>query len=413
MRKLLLGTTAVVGAALLSTGASAQTAPTVRIGGYMDFSWTYLSDSADRGTQTTTGVTRRPSGNDFRSDMEVHVLVSGKTAGGITYGARIEFQNDNIPASGVTAVDTDETWLFISSPTLGTVRLGDTDAAAAVMQVRPPRYPAFYRPSWYIARPGGFNYVYSGVTDGSDITKITYLSPQFAGFDFGVSYAVNGGEGPRPSSAVQTTGNNQGQLINNGVMQRDQFGRHNEITAALRYRGNFSGVGVAAGFVMTHADVARNARTVASVVNPGTRNTITAYSAGATLSYQGFTFGGEYTFGNYRGASVGTAGTARGANMSWHYLLGASYTFNPVTVTVNFGQGYQDGRRPTAAAAIRDMRQTQVGVGASYTIAPGLLGYISYEYQRFRGWPGVQVGSTAPGANRTMQAITVGTTLSF
>lgn len=402
MRKLLLGTTAVVGAALLSTGASAQTAPTVRIGGYMDFSWTYLSDSADRGTQTSPGITRRPSGNDFRSDMEVHVLVSGKTAGGITYGARIEFQNDNIPGAGQTAVDTDETWLFVSSPTLGTVRLGDTDSAASVMQVRPPRYPAFYRPSWYIARPGGFNYVYSGVNDGSDITKITYLSPQFAGFDFGVSYAVNGGEGPRINAGT-----------NNAAMQRDLQARYNEITAALRYRGNFSGVGVAAGFVMSHADVARNARTAATALNAGTRNTITAYSAGATLSYQGFTFGGEYTFGNYRGASVGTAGTARGANMSWHYLLGASYTFNPVTVTVNFGQGYQDGRRPTAAAAVRDMRQTQVGVGASYTIAPGLLGYISYEYQRFRGWPGVQVGSTAPGANRTMQAITVGTTLSF
>lgn len=406
MRKLLLGTTAVVGAALLSTGASAQEAPTVRIGGYMDFSYTYLSDSADRGTQTSTGVTRRPSGNDFRSDMEVHVLVSGKTAGGITYGARIEFQNDNVPGSGQTAVDTDETWLFVSSPTLGTVRLGDTDSAASVMQVRPPRYPAFYRPSWYIARPGGFNYIYSGVNDGSDITKITYLSPQFAGFDFGVSYAVNGGEGPRINNGT-----------NNGSMQRDLLGsRYNEITAALRYRGNFSGVGIAAGFVMSHAETPRDQR-------PAARSTITAYSFGGTASFQGFTFGGEYTFGNYRGASPGTTATARGADMSWHYLLGASYTFNPVTVTVNFGQGFQDRRLPTATLA-RDLRHTQVGVGASYTIAPGLLGYISYEYQRYRGWAGTTVGSVAgtngplvggvrQNGNRTMQAITIGTTLSF
>ncbi|HEV7458320.1 MAG TPA: porin [Roseococcus sp.] len=406
MRKLLLGTTAVVGAALLSTGASAQEAPTVRIGGYMDFSYTYLSDSADRGAQRIAGVTRRPSGNDFRSDMEVHVLVSGKTAGGITYGARIEFQNDNIPGSGSTAVDTDETWLFVSSPTLGTVRLGDTDSAASVMQVRPPRYPAFYRPSWYIARPGGLPYINSGVNDGSDITKITYLSPQFAGFDFGVSYAVNGGEGPRINGGV-----------NNTAMQRDQLGaRYNEITAALRYRGNFSGVGVAAGFVMSHAQAPRDRPAIA-------RSTITAYSFGGTASFQGFTFGGEYTFGNYRGASPGNVGTARDANMSWHYLLGASYTFNPVTVTVNFGQGYQD-RRLTTATLGRDLRHTQIGVGASYTIAPGLLGYISYEYQRFRGWPGSNVGSlngtggpavggVIQNGNRTMQAITIGTTLSF
>ncbi|MBB3897575.1 porin [Roseococcus suduntuyensis] len=402
MRKLLLGTTAVVGAALLSTGASAQEAPTVRIGGYMDFSYTFLSDTADRGTQTFSPTARRPRTSDFRSDMEVHVLVSGKTAGGITYGARIEFQNDNIPGSGQTAVDTDETWLFVSSPTLGTVRFGDTDAAAFVMQVRPPRYPAFYRPSWYVARPGGFNYVNSGLTDGSDITKITYMSPQFAGFDFGVSYAVNGNEGPRNNNGTTT-----------GLIDRDRQGRQNEITAAIRYRGNFSGVGVAAGFAMTHAESGANQRAAASLVNAGARNTITSYGAGLTASFQGFTFGGEYVFGNYRGASVGTAPTARGADMSWHYLLGASYTFSPVTITANFGQGFQDGRRPTAAATVRDMRHTHVGVGASYTIAPGLLGYISYEYQRFRGWPGSSVGSVAAGGNRTMQALTVGTTLSF
>lgn len=405
MRKLLLGTTAVVGAALLSTGASAQEAPTVRIGGYMDFSWTFLSDSADRGAQP--GGAQRPRSSDFRSDMEVHVLVSGKTAGGITYGARIEFQNDNFNAAASgsgsgTAVDTDETWLFVSSPTLGTVRFGDTDSAASVMQVRPPRYPAFYRPSWYVARPGGFAYINSGVNDGSDITKITYLSPQFAGFDFGVSYAITAGEGPRATQGSGIT-----------ISQRDPNGRQNEITAALRYRGNFSGVGVAAGFVMSHAETGRNDRVAITALNRGLRNSITAYSAGATLSYQGFTFGGEYTFGNYRGTSPGNTAMARGADMSWHYLLGASYTFNPVTLTVNFGQGFQDGRRETAALSRRDLRHTQVGVGASYTIAPGLLGYISYEYQRFRGWPGTAVGSTLPGGNRTMQAVTIGTTLSF
>lgn len=400
MRKLLLGTTAVVGAALLSTGASAQTAPTVRIGGYFDFSYNFISDNADRGTQA--GGAQRPRTSDFRSDMEIHVRVSGKTAGGIGYGAVIELQNDNFGGSGSgTGVDTDETWLFVTSPTLGTVRFGDTDSAAAAMQVRPPRYPAFYRPSWFIARPGGFNYVYSGVTDGSDSTKITYLSPQFAGFDFGVSYAIGAGEGPRNVIGTSTT------------LQRAEFGRQNEITAALRYRGNFSGVGVAAGLVMSHADSARVGATE-MLLTPAARgrNTITAYSAGATLSFQGFTFGGEYTFGNYRGASVGTAPLARGADGSSHYLLGASYTFAPVTVTANFGQGAQDGMR-AGGATVRDMRHTQIGVGASYTIAPGLLGYIAYENQRYRGWPGSATGSVLPGGNRTIQGLTVGTTLSF
>lgn len=406
MRKLLLGTTAVVGAALLSTGASAQTAPTVRIGGYMDFSFTFLSDSADRGVQTAIANRgpngRTPRATDFRSDMEIHVLVSGKTAGGITYGARIEFQNDNFGGSGSgTGVDTDETWLFVSSPTLGTVRFGDTDAAAAVMQVRPPSIPVRARGTWWVARPGGFNYVQSGVTDGSDTTKIVYLSPQFAGFDFGVSYAINAGEGPRA------------QFGTSALIDRDRQGRQNEITAALRYRGNFSGVGVAASFVAMTAESGVNQREPATAVNAGARNTMNAFSLGGTLAFQGFTFGGEYTFGNYRGASVGLAPTARGASMSWHYLLGASYNFNPVTVTANFGQGFQDGRRPTAGASVRDMRHMIIGVGATYTLAPGLATYISYQFDRFRGWPGNPTGSVAPGQNRTFQAVTIGTILTF
>jgi len=399
MRKLLLGTTAVVGAALLSTGASAQTAPTVRIGGFFDFSFIYLSDSADRGTQP--GGALRPRQTDFRSDMEIHVLVSGKTASGIGYGARIELQNDNFTTTAATGVDTDETWLFVTSPTLGTVRFGDTDSAASVMQVRPPAIPARARGTWQVARTGELSYVQAGVNDGSDITKIVYLSPQFAGFDFGLSYAINSGEGPRQFSGAPA------------IIDRDRNGRQNEIALALRYRGNFSGVGVAAGFVMSHAETGTRNRVFPTATNAGTRSTITAYSFGGTLSYQGFTFGGEYTFGNYRGASPGNAFTARGADMSWHYLLGASYRFNPVTLTVNFGQGFQDGLRPTAASSLaRNLNHTVVGVGAAYTIAPGLQGYIAYQYDSFRGTT-ASVGSVPAGGNRTFQSVIIGTTLAF
>ncbi len=397
MRKLLLGTTAVVGAALLSTGASAQTAPTVRVGGFFDFAFDFISDTADRGTQP--GNARRPRTTDFRSDMEVHVLVSGKTAGGIGYGARIEFQNDNFTGTVATGVDTDETWLFVTSPTLGTVRMGDTDAAAGVMQVRPPRIPQFYRQGWQQARQAGLAYVYSGVTDGSDITKITYLSPQFAGFDFGVSYAINAGEGPR-------------QFSGGTAIDRDRQNRQNEITAALRYRGNFSGVGVAVGFVTTQAESGTNQRTGRTATTSPGRNGISAYAVGATLGFQGFTFGGEFVWGNYRGGSVGVTPNAVGADMSWHYVLGASYSFAPFTVTANFGQARQDGQIPGFNLA-RDSRNTIYGIGATYTIAPGLLGYINYEHQRFSSWPGTQVGSVPRGGNRTIQGVTIGTTLSF
>ncbi|MFN6955249.1 MAG: porin, partial [Acetobacteraceae bacterium] len=195
MRKLLLGTTAVVGAALIgATGAAAQEAPTVRIGGYFDFSLGYVNDNADRNLATGAGLSRW----DFRADTEIHVLVQGKAANGLTYGARIEFEMDAVGVGGAgTTFNTDEIWMFVSSPTLGTLRFGDTDSAAGVMQVRPPRYTGFtgLRVNW--VRQGGTRYMFAGLNDGADNTKIVYLSPQFAGFDFGLSFALNGGEGER------------------------------------------------------------------------------------------------------------------------------------------------------------------------------------------------------------------------
>ena len=48
MRKILLGTTGVVGAALIGMGAAqAQTAPTVRIGGYLQTTFAWADDSLD------------------------------------------------------------------------------------------------------------------------------------------------------------------------------------------------------------------------------------------------------------------------------------------------------------------------------------------------------------------------------
>jgi hypothetical protein len=49
MRKILLGTTAVVGAALIGMGAAqAQTAPTVRVGGFMFGMYNYIDDDLEK-----------------------------------------------------------------------------------------------------------------------------------------------------------------------------------------------------------------------------------------------------------------------------------------------------------------------------------------------------------------------------
>lgn len=422
MRKLLLGTTAAVGVALMGvTTASAQTAPTVRIGGYFDFSANYIRDTADRGTLAVPNARQW----DFRADTEIHVFVTGKAANGLSYGATIEFEMDAVGAAGVaagagTTFSTDEMWGFVSSPTLGTLRFGDEDSAANLMQVRPPQAPRFLSSRVDLVRQGGTRYMFSSLNDGNDATKIIYLSPQFAGFDFGLSFAPNGGEGEREVLGATTPPGN---------LQRARTTRENEITGALRYRGTFGAVGVAAGFGFTTATAARNSAN--DTLLPALRGqNPTAYSVGATVSFAGFTFGGEYTWGRWSGSSPGIGSTPPNLGDSRHFLLGASYTIPDVGITLaaNYGRGSQPlGAIVGGAVVPLNISHTArvFTVGATYTIAPGWSAYLTYENYRdinysqglaannFGGGTLGTIGGVPPGGRRTSDAIMIGTNIAF
>ena len=141
MRKILLGTTAVVGAALIAPAAFAQTprpagtpapglapgqpaatpvtpAPTpalagagglsVRLGGFFDFQYGMVQDDWDQGrSRNTVAPTANNRGGrqrfDMRNDLELHVFIDGRAANGLQYGAVLEFQMDNGISGGYTS----------------------------------------------------------------------------------------------------------------------------------------------------------------------------------------------------------------------------------------------------------------------------------------------------------------------
>ena len=410
MRKLLLGTTAVVGAALIgATGASAQEAPSVRIGGYFDFSLGYVNDNADRNLVSTDGA-YSVNRWDFRTDAEVHVLVQGKAANGLTYGARIEFEMDAVGVgSAGTAFNTDEVWGFVSSPTLGTLRFGDTDSAPGVMQVRPPRYTGFngLRVNW--VRQGGTRYQFGSLNDGADNSKIVYLSPQFAGFDFGFSFALNGGEGEREVRGVGVSPDTG--TVTAGGLQRARIDRENEFGLAIRYRGTFGAVGIAAGFGFTTATAPSNRVRTTSPIETGplavrTQNP-NAYSFGLNVSFSGLTLGGEYTWGRYTGGSPGNVGAAQGLGDANHWLLGVGYTISGVDLTANFGRGSQ----PRSGGG--NSHSTRLfGLGARYSLAPGWALYAYYENVRDNNFP-TAIGGLLAGQRRSTDGFVLGTSLTF
>jgi predicted porin len=386
MRKILLGTTAVAGAALMSIGAAqAQQAPTVRVGGYFEFSGAYIDDNYDRGSITGNAAGSRGK-VDFRSDAEIHVLVSAKAANGLSYGANIEVQVDNVSGgSGAnTGLDTDEFWGFVSSPTLGTLQFGDQDNAADQMKVTIPGVTALGMSVIWddFVMPGadGNRYLLADINDGNDSTKIIYLSPQFFGFDFGVSFAPTAFEGEQHTS-------------NGTLSQRDpQNGIKNELSGAIRYRGSFGNVGVAASFGAMRAD--------APDVAAGPKDQdVTQYQAGLNATAFGVTVGGFYSWGKFGGITRGTLD--RGLGNSTNYGFGASYTLAGIQLGAFYANAERDG-----GAGARDREETMWGLGAVYGLAPGLEVFANYTNVEDKYTP-------VATPDRDIDIVIIGTRLAF
>ena len=471
MRKILLGTTAVVGLALVAQAANAQqarpapaavrpapvvtpvappalpatsvaptgtaaalfqtpvgitgagphgadgvpnrpTTPTtsglvVRLGGFFDFSMGNVQDDADKasfrnnnGNQTTAKARAR---NDFRTESEINLYVDGIAANGMRYGAMFELQMDNVAAGSGTAVDYDELYGFVKG-SWGELRFGQEDAAANLMQVRRPGVLWMGSDdAWdeFVVQSGTFGgspYIMSGLTDGSDKTKIIYLSPQFFGFDVGFSYAPNAGEGERTQLGASTT-----------EFQRDRTNIENEVSAVLRYRGTFGGVGVGASIGGVWADAPSLNANGTPIAVKG--QSVDAYSAGLLVRAFGFQVGGEYTWGQYNGTAPAGAALAKGLDESSHWVLGAVYTIGAFSVGAQYGQGTQDNGTSSGAAGqsaagtpLSDRTQTYLGLGVAYVLAPGMTLFANYNQVEDENLPTAAPSSKTAGGSGTTLA---------
>jgi len=381
MRKILLGTTAVVGLALAAPAAFAQSASligagnhgsagspavatsglSVRLGGFFDFTYGVVSDEADKGSYRGTSAQSRQT-TDMRTESEINLYVDGRASNGLHYGAVFELQMDAMTttAGTGTGVDYDELYGFAKGA-WGELRFGQEDSAASLMQVMAPSVLWMGRSDAWDEFVVGSNYIGAGINDGNDSTKIIYLSPQFSGFDFGVSYSSNRNEGEQTNTATSTSN-----------YQRDYTGLTNEISAALRYRGTVGGVGIQASLAAQFADAAKQSANGTAIA---TRDqNVTAYSAGLVLSglLPGLSIGGDYTWGKYRGIPGG-ASLGQGVDGSDMIGLGAVYTTGALSLGAQYVVSTQSN-----GGTVDDRTQTYVGAGLAYVIAPGMTFFANY-----------------------------------
>ena len=208
MKKILLGTTTLMGAASLFAGAAFAETPKVTIGGYANFEAGYVSDDMDSaGVATQNGVSERPQA--FRSDTQVDFKIDGKTDAGLGYGGEVDLLADTTGDVQNRGFNASKTFIYMDGQ-WGRFELGSNVGADGTMKVDAgtiARATGGINGDWsYFANantqfvamsslPLGYgNYLSGGATNFTgdhseeNLNKITYYTPRFSGFQLGLSY---------------------------------------------------------------------------------------------------------------------------------------------------------------------------------------------------------------------------------
>ena len=244
----------------------------------------------------------------------------------------------------------------------------------------------------------------SGTADEYDTQKFVYLSPSWSGFDFGAQYSpsafsnLNGCAVPASTCAnLQTSGT---------ALDGQRYA--NMIAGGMRYNGTVGPVGLLAYGVYTYAGHVNYSGTATAarvaVGAPagsgwsGSFDNLNYGSMGVAMTYAGVTVGGNFITGAINGR--GAAKPSGGANAN-AFVTGIQYAQGPLTIGVAYE--YIDSQGAVAMSGLTQRKEYAIDIGASYTLAPGLMLFADYIYQT-RKQSGFDFGAGTPGgANNQVQ----------
>ena len=501
MRKLLLATVAALGATMgMATYADAQIADntdgqanigaplpapgtvTVRLNGRFRFyagiidnggakssSFSAPASAASAGagsvtTNTTNAGINKLANYGLVDYARLYPGFDGVAANGLKYGASLEIRQDNGTAAGGgvygsisgQAARRGELYFrresgYIGTDRFGQVRVGATDNPSSLYLTGTFEnfddggldgdLPDFLPGAVALAFPFG--------DQGNLYTtnKIVYLSPQFYGVDFGVSWEPDTGNTGAPSSGcgsvpVGTLSGSGNAVASAGcdalisTSTNDYLRRRNTYEGLVRYRGTFGPVGIIGTAAYTGSGKVQDSglagtTSAAGVFTPNATNPkhvraedLSLGDFGLVLTYGGLSFGGNFQIGRYNVPAGGGYGglIARGQPSSNAGIIGASYAIGPVIFGAHYLRSFSMGDQVTATgvsttgAAVAGLAsggnrfETGAAAGATYTLAPGITLYASYIWEHRRqsgfnfltgGQNGV-AGSTLAASNGTI-----------
>ena len=325
MKKLLLGSTALVAGGLMAAPAMAADPIKIGVGGYYQF---FALAGSIEGVYAPDGSSLQYKGLQFIQEGEIHFIGQSKLDNGTTVGLTVELEGWNTPASSSTAVPTgsvrqiDEAFLFAFGD-WGRLEVGSRDQASYRMYYGAPSallgWGFFQHNSSFnwasgamLANPAqGAATFFTIGGQFQDVNRVNYFTPRFYGLQIGVGYApkiniapnalLASGLAPGPTTAAAgvcgfndattasncpTNDNSWQDVFDVGANYLNKFG---DVTVAL------FGSWMYASFVPSYNQLAGSN---ANLITGANLTNWKQWVIGAQFGFAGFTIGGSIGWDN-------------------------------------------------------------------------------------------------------------------
>jgi predicted porin len=351
MKKLLLGTSALIGASLASHPALAADGIKLGLGGFFR---TSVNANIDDNGDGDLGHNR--DATEVTSDAEIYFLGKTTLDSGLTVGTRVELEGEQ-----KTGDQIDAAFVYFQGG-FGEVRIGSQDSAMAAQCVTPvggtDNFGAFSQDTInnnaFVDTFAGSATVCEGVDSepaaGGDgkAQKIVYISPDFGGFQLALSWTPNDNHetGNGHASMNQTTKGDQKQIVD----------------AYLSYNHDFENFSVQWGGggswgLATDGDHNRKKQ---------------FYQTGLNLTFGDFSIGGAFQYMTDVNArydpSTGDFVSDHGGDM-WVTGGGVAYKLDAWTLGAQYSYSHIDG----VDEAGSNRKIHQVALTGQYDLGPGIV----------------------------------------
>ena len=365
MRRLLLGSTALIGAglAVASQPASAADGIKLGVGGYFRTAYMVVFDDDSEGEP---GNERNTDG--VFSDAEIHFTGSTVLDNGLEVGARVELEGeDDLPTA--TRSTRPGSISPAASANCASARSTTRSAPCACSRLAAPTNFSAYSPNQWGANTLTSNSICFGVDDVGDSQKILYLSPIFSGFQLGAVVCAVERQG---NATAMASAPHLGMPTN-----VDDTSRHNvSVYGVYNYEAENWWLQVGAGGSWEG--------NVEQTVGPD-REESDFYQTGILLGFGDFQVGASFNYFNDDDLFSATLENGDVVADRWVLGVGASYTMDVWT----FGIGYSINEADIENEGGEDSEFTlqRAVITANYNLGPGidLDGAIGYTWQDVSG----------------------------